>query len=231
MFEIKIMLDASDRLSDALHHIANALYDMRPAEKPADNPVEIQTPEIEAQMPSECVETPEQPGTPASEEEPKKRKPRSKKQASETEQPKDEPEQPKNDTVPDPEPVEGAVSFACVSYIGERIVHNTHDPEQPKADPEQPKAEPEPEQPKAEPAPEQQQDDDPLAGKGQSGEVLNELTKKAVQVLDALGIDRAVANRRIREYCAGNDIKFPTFPALLQAVGYAAAIAVCKGEI
>lgn len=194
------MLDASDRFVDALHHIANALYDMRPAEKPVDNPVEIQAPEIEAQMPSECVETSEQPETPANEEEPKKRKPRSKKQASEPEQPKAEPEQPKDEPAPEPEP-------------------------------EQPKEEPEPEQPKAEPAPEQPQDDDPLAGKGQSGEVLNELTKKAVQVLDALGIDRAVANRRIREYCAGNEIKFPTFPALLQAVGYAAAIAVCRGEI
>lgn len=212
MFEIKIMLDASDRLADALHHIADALSGVRadkPVDKPADNPVEVQAPEIDAQMPSECVEIPEQPETPSNEEEPKKRKPRSKKQASEPEQPKAEPEQPKDETVPDPEP----------------------EPEQPKAEPEpeQPKAEPVPEQPKAEP--EQPQDDDPLAGKGQSGEVLNELTKKAVQVLDALGIDRAVANRRIREYCAGNDIKFPTFPALLQAVGYAAAIAVCRGEI
>ena len=194
MFEIKIMLDASDRLADALHHIADALSGVRaekPVDNPADNPVEIQATEIDAQMPSECVETPEQPETPVNEEEPKKRKPRSKKQASEPEQPKAEPEQPKDDTVPEPEP----------------------EPEQPKAEPEQP------------------QGDDPLAGKGQSGEVLNELTKKAVQVLDALGIDRAVANRRIREYCAGNEIKFPTFPALLQAVGYAAAIAVCRGEI
>lgn len=205
MFEIKIMLDASDRLADALHHIADALSGVRaekPVDNPVDNPAEIQASEIDAQMPSECVETPEQPETPANEEEPKKRKPRSKKQASELEQPKAEPEQPKDDTVPEPEP-----------------------------EPEQPKAEPEPEQTKPEPEPEQPQGDDPLAGKGQSGEVLNELTKKAVQVLDALGIDRAVANRRIREYCAGNEIKFPTFPALLQAVGYAAAIAVCRGEI
>lgn len=218
MFEIKIMLDASDRLADALHHIADALSVARaekPVDNPVDSPVEVQTPEIDAQMPSECVETSEQPETSVNEEEPKKRKPRSKKQASETEQPKAEPEQPKDDTVSEPEP----------------------EPEQPKAEPtpepepepEQPKDEPVPEQPKAEPEP--PQDDDPLAGKGQSGEVLNELTKKAVQVLDALGIDRAVANRRIREYCAGNEIKFPTFPALLQAVGYAAAIAVCRGEI
>lgn len=216
MFEIKIMLDASDRLADALHHIADALSGARaekPVDNPVDNPAEIQAPEIEAQMPSECVEAPEQPETPANEEEPKKRKPRSKKQASEPEQPKAEPEQPKDEPAPEPEP----------------------EPEQPEPEPEpepeQPEPEPEPEQPKAEPEPEQPQDDDPLAGKGQSGEVLNELTKKAVQVLDALGIDRAVANRRIREYCAGNEIKFPTFPALLQAVGYAAAIAVCRGEI
>lgn len=196
------MLDASDRFVDALHHIANALYDTHPVEKPTDKPVEIQAPEIDAQMPSECVEAPEQPETPANEEEPKKRKPRAKKQASEPEQPKAEPEQPNDAPMPEPEP----------------------EPEQPKAEPE-----PQPEQPIAEP--EQPQDEDALAGKGQSGEVLNELTKKAVQVLDALGIDRAVANRRIREYCASNEIKFPTFPALLQAVGYAAAIAVCKGEI
>ena len=211
MFEIKIMLDASDRLADALHHIADALSVARaekPVDNPVDSPVEVQTPEIDAQMPSECAEAPEQPETPASEEESKKRKPRSKKQASEPEQPKAEPEQPKDDTVSEPEP----------------------EPEQPKAEPT-PEPGPVPEQPKAEPAPEPPQDDDPLAGKGQSGEVLNELTKKAVQVLDALGIDRAVANRRIREYCAGNEIKFPTFPALLQAVGYAAAIAVCRGEI
>lgn len=194
------MLDASDRLADALHHIADALSCAR-AEKPVDNPVEIQPPEIDAQMPSECVDAPEQPETPANEEEPKKRKPRSKKQASEPERPKDEP-------APEPEP--------------------EPEPEQPKDEQEQPKDEPTSE---PEPEPEQTQDEDALAGKGQSGEVLNELTKKAVQVLDALGIDRAVANRRIREYCAGNEIKFPTFPALLQAVGYAAAIAVCRGEI
>lgn len=207
MFEIKIMLDASDRLADALHHIADALSGAR-VDNTVEKPVEIQASEIDAQMPSECVEAPEQPETPANEEEPKKRKPRAKKQASEPEQPKAEQEQPKDDTA------------------------SEHEPEQPRAEPEPAKhePEPEPEQPKA--APEQPQNgDDPLAGKGQSGEVLNELTKKAVQVLDALGIDRAVANRRIREYCAGNEIKFPTFPALLQAVGYAAAIAVCRGEI
>lgn len=69
----------------------------------------------------------------------------------------------------------------------------------------------------------------PLAGKGQTGEILAELTRKAIGDLDALGVDRGDANRRIRDYCARNEIKFPTFPALLHAVGYAEAIAICKG--
>lgn len=71
--------------------------------------------------------------------------------------------------------------------------------------------------------------EDPLAGKGQTGEILAELTRKAIGDLDALGVDRGDANRRIRDYCARNEIKFPTFPALLNAVGYAEAIEICKG--
>ena len=71
---------------------------------------------------------------------------------------------------------------------------------------------------------------DPLAGKGQTGEILAELTRKAIGDLDALGVDRGDANRRIRAYCDYHEIKFATFPALLHAVGYAEAIAVCKGE-
>ena len=70
---------------------------------------------------------------------------------------------------------------------------------------------------------------DPLAGKGQTGEILATLTREAIGDLDALGVDRSEANRRIRDYCARKGIKFPTFPALLQAVGYAEAIAICTG--
>ena len=71
--------------------------------------------------------------------------------------------------------------------------------------------------------------DDPLAGKGQTGDVLTELTRKAIAELDAACVDRTEANRRIRDYCARTDIKYPTFPALLQAVGYSEAMAICKG--
>lgn len=72
---------------------------------------------------------------------------------------------------------------------------------------------------------------DPLAGKGQTGEILAGLTRKAIGELDALGVDRSDANRRIRDYCARNEIKFPTFPALLNAVGYAEAIEICQGAM
>ena len=57
------------------------------------------------------------------------------------------------------------------------------------------------------------------------------ITRKAIGDLDALGVDRGDANRRIRDYCARNEIKFPTFPALLNAVGYAEAIEICKGAM
>ena len=74
-------------------------------------------------------------------------------------------------------------------------------------------------------------EEDPLAGKGQTGEILAVLTRKAIGDLDAQGVDRGDANRRIRAYCDYHAIKFPTFPALLNAVGYAEAIAICKGDL
>ena len=72
---------------------------------------------------------------------------------------------------------------------------------------------------------------DPLAGKGQTGEILAELTRKAIGDLDARGVDRGDANRRIRAYCDYHEIKFATFPALLHAVGYSDAIEICKGNL
>ena len=100
-------------------------------------------------------------------------------------------------------------------------------PEEPKAEPAEVHAEEAPSQPvKEETKPEA---DEALAGKGQTGDILSELTQKAIGDLDRLGVSRSDANRRIREYCGANGIKIPTFPALLQAVGYAAALDICKG--
>ncbi len=100
--------------------------------------------------------------------------------------------------------------------------------EEPKAQPAEVHAEEAPSRPvKEEIKPEG--NDEALAGKGQTGDILSELTQKAIGDLDRLGVSRSDANRRIREYCGANGIKIPTFPALLQAVGYAAALDICKG--
>ena len=114
--------------------------------------------------------------------------------------------------VEEPAPVEGAVSFACVSYVGARV-SETPDPE--------PAPEPEPE-----PAPEKD-----MSGKGEKGEILSDLTRRALAELDEAGVARDESNRRIRDYGIRHGLKFPSFTALVQILGYADAIAVAKGEI
>ena len=178
-------------------------------------------------------------------EAPKKRKPRAKKAPSERNTPvapavgdnssPDGEADPKSATaietpsepepapvVEDPAPVDGAVSFACASYIGARVSGTPATGPAPEEEATASQAE---EEATASPA------EDPLSGKGQTGEILAELTRKAIRDLDELGVDRGDANRRIRDYCARNEIKFPTFPALLNAVGYAEAIEICKGAM
>ena len=246
MFEIKFTIDATPELIGALRDIAGAIHSVplqmhamqstqNDCSADAGNGTVIREAfdnaknlTAEASIETKPAEAPE------SAEEPKKRKPRAKKALSGSNPPVapavgdnsspvvdaehesataiETPSEPEPaPMLADPTPVEGAVSFACVSYVGDRIS-------------ETPAPEPAPaEEAPAVPA------EDPLAGKGQTGEILTEHTRKAIGDLDALGVDRGDANRRIRDYCARNEIKFPTFPALLQAVGYAEAIAICKG--
>lgn len=254
MIEIKFTLDASTALIGALQDLAGAIRaaahpvtHLPPSNHcglltPPDRPAELRegaekdgASEKAPNLPYEAPVDGGHPETRENVEEPKKRKHRAKKAPSESNTtvapaggdnsspacacaepgpsaPEETPaEHEPAPVVSDPTPVEGAVSFECVSYIGARVS-------------ETPAPEPAPEE-EAQAAPA----DDPLAGKGQTGEILAELTRKAIGDLDALGVDRGDANRRIRDYCARNEIKFPTFPALLQAVGYAEAIAICKG--
>lgn len=163
-------------------------------------------------------------------EEPKKRKSRAKKAPSEIGSPvspaigdnlsparacaEPEPAPPEETHVPDPAPgpapVEGAVSFACVSYVGARVS-------------ETPAPEPSPE-----PAPAPEKD---MSGKGEKGEILSDLTRRALAELDEAGVARDESNRRIRDYGIRHGLKFPSFTALVQILGYADAIAVAKGEI
>lgn len=222
MFEIKLTLDASPALIGALQDLAGAIHAVTHPVSPLPEgyhcgpltprtcPAELRemlekadTPEKAPNLTAEAPVEAERPETPESVEEPKKRKSRAKKAPSES----NTPVAPAIETPAEPEPAPVAEDPA---------------PEEETPAPETPAETPAVEAPAA-PA------EDPLAGKGQTGEILAELTRKAIGDLDALGVDRSDANRRIRDYCARNDIKFPTFPALLQAVGYAEAIAICKG--
>lgn len=215
MFEIRITLDATDALLSVVRDVVDActrrdasaisgkiwehLLDPMRAELPARR-VSLEGGDSGTEKPAEPVASEAPAETPVADEEPKKRKPRAKKQAEQEEAPKAAAEEPK---------AEPAV-------------------EEPKAEPAEVHAEEAPSQPvKEEIKPEE--NDEALAGKGQTGNILSELTQKAIGDLDRLGVSRSDANRRIREYCGANGIKIPTFPALLQAVGYAAALDICKG--
>ena len=216
MFEIKITLDATDALLSAVRDAVDACTGRRaPAihegvwqrldAMRADGPVQrmpAEKPIVEPETHAESAEAEEPVEAPAEPEEPKKRKPRAKKQASQSEEPKE--------ALTD-EPTEAPKQE-------EEIIEEpkTADPE-PKADEAVP-----------EDAPKEEAID--LSGKGETGDNLAELTRKAIAELDNSGVSRADANRRLREYCASHDIKLPTFPALVQAVGYGTAIAVCMGE-
>lgn len=229
MYEIKLTLDATSALIGALQGLAGAIRDaahpvaplppsnlcglLTPKDRPAGLREGIEkddAAEKALNLPSEAPVDAERTETLESTEAPKKRKPRAKKAPSDSADsvtpsagddlsPIGANEEPAK-AVADPAPVGGAAP--------------SHEQ----------KTGPDPD-PEAAPM----GGTDPLAGKGQTGEILAELTRKAIGDLDALGVDRGDANHRIRDYCARNEIKFPTFPALLQAVGYAEAIAICKG--
>lgn len=217
MFEIKLTLDATPALVESLDNILRVLMETRRMAELGKHcgplthracPAELRemlekdgTAEKAPNLPSEDHIEPEQAETPQSAEEPKKRKHSAKKRPSESNTPVAPAEEA---PAPAPEPAPEIVTPAPVE-------ETTAQEQAPFVEATAAQAE------------------DPLAGKGQTGEILAELTRKALGDLDALGVDRGDANRRIRDYCARNEIKFPTFPAVLQAVGYAEAIAICKG--
>lgn len=215
MLEIKFTLDATPELIGALRDIADAIHGVsKRAPTLASDAVRGDTREENdgaaekaPNFPSDAPVEAERPEATENVGEPKKRKPRAKKAPSESDTP-------------------------VAPAIGDNLSPACARAEPGPSAPEETPSEPEPgtatEPSPAEEAPSARAED-PLAGKGQTGEILAELTRKAIGDLDALGVDRGDANRRIRDYCARNEIKFPTFPALLQAVGYADAIAICKG--
>ena len=222
MLEIKFTIDATPELIGALRDIAGAIHSVprqmhamqstqNDCSADAGNGTVIREAFDNAKnLTAEASIEAKPAEAPKSAEEPKKRKPRAKKAPS--------------GSNPPVAPAVGGNSSPAVD-----AEHEWATPEETNA----PETEPAPVA--GDPAPVEEDPaapaEDPLAGKGQTGEILAELTRKAIGDLDALGVDRGDACRRIRDYCARNEIKFPTFPALLHAVGYADAIEICKGDL
>lgn len=211
MLEIKFTLDATPELIGALRDIADAIHGVsNHAPTLASDALRGDTREEKdgaaekaQNLTAEATVESERPEAQENVEEPKKRKPRAKKAPSESNT-----------------PVAPAVgdNSSPVGDAGPELA-TQEETNAPETAPDPSPAE----EATAAPA------GDPLSGKGQTGEILAVLTRKATADLDVLGVDRGDANRRIRDYCARNGIKFPTFPALLQSVGYAEAIEICKG--
>lgn len=225
---ITITFDITPRLFAAVKSIVDA-------ERPRVQALAVQDSDPESAV--ESTEPEKAMEAKAEAEEPKKRKSRAKKAPSEIGSPvspaigdnlspacacaEPEPAPPEETHVPDPAPepspvvedpapVEGAVSFACVSYVGARVS-------------ETPAPEPAPE-----PAPAPEKD---MSGKGEKGEILSDLTRRALAELDEAGVARDESNRRIRDYGIRHGLKFPSFTALVQILGYADAVAVAKGDL
>ena len=240
MLEIKFTLDATPELIGALRDIADAIHSAsNHAPTLASDAMRGDTREEKdgaaekaQNLTAEDTVEAERTKAPEDVEAPKKRKPRAKKATSESNtqaapaigdnlSPAGEaiPERatPEETSAPETAP-ETAPAPVAEDHASE-IVTQDHVEETPAPEPSPA------EEATAAPS------EDLLAGKGQTGEILAELTRKAIADLDALGVDRGDANRRIRDYCARNEIKFPTFPALLNAVGYAEAIEICKGSM
>ena len=221
MFEIKFTVDATPELIGALRDIAGAIHSVSrpmpalqgtqknsPAER-REGTEEDGTAEKAQNLTAETPVEAERPEAQKNVEEPKKRKQRAKKAPSESDTPVapavGDNSSPDGEAVPERATPEETSAPETAQEIAREPTHAEEAPEAPA--------------------------EDPLAGKGQTGEILAGLTRKAVGDLDALGVDRGDANRRIRAYCDCHEIKFATFPALLHAVGYADAIEICKGNL
>lgn len=112
---------------------------------------------------------------------------------------------------PAPQPVEPAAA----------VETSTKGVEQTPAEP----SEPEP------PAPvEDEEQNEAEAGKGQSGQIIADLTAKLVCRIQDENRDRATLNKNLRATCEKLGLQFPTIPALIQAIGYGNAYAACIGE-
>lgn len=74
-----------------------------------------------------------------------------------------------------------------------------------------------------------QENEDEL-GKGAVGEIISELTGRLINRMNEEARDKATINRNLRAKCEELQLKFPTVPALIQAIGYGNAYKACIGE-
>ena len=72
--------------------------------------------------------------------------------------------------------------------------------------------------------------DDAEAGKGETGQVIADLTAKLIARINEENRDRAAINKNLRKKCEEIGLQFPTVPALIQAIGYGNAYKACVGE-
>lgn len=80
-------------------------------------------------------------------------------------------------------------------------------------------------------APKAQNDDaDDEAGKGETGQVIADLTGKLIARMNEENRDRGTINKNLRKKCEEIGLQFPTVPALIQAIGYEPAYRACIGE-
>lgn len=143
---------------------------------------------------------------------------------TETPKPSESPEPPKVEkpkksaakkSEPKPEPAPQPVEPAAAVESSAKSVEQT--PAEP--------SEPEP------PAPAEVEElDEAEAGKGQSGQIIADLTAKLVHRIQDENRDRAALNKNLRTTCEKLGLQFPTIPALIQAIGYGNAYAACIGE-
>lgn len=78
--------------------------------------------------------------------------------------------------------------------------------------------------------PEAAQENEDELGKGAIGEVISELSGKLINRMNEEARDKATINRNLRAKCEELQLKFPTVPALIQAIGYGNAYKACIGE-
>ena len=82
----------------------------------------------------------------------------------------------------------------------------------------------------AQPPQAQHDNADDEAGKGETGQVIADLTGKLIARMNEENRDRGTINKNLRKKCEEIGLQFPTVPALIQAIGYGPAYRACIGE-